>query len=145
MKAIVIHEYGGPEVLKFEEAPDPVIGAGEVLVGVTAASINQLDLGRRSGATRGFFPVQFPGILGAADLSNRHKEAEGIHDDQVETHDDEAAMANLPPHDAAANAVAGPTATQRISKAKAGRDAASVLASPQNTADYPGVKAVPVR
>src|SRR4051794_7509534 len=68
MKAIVIHEYGGPEVLKFEEAPDPVIGAGEVLVRVTATSINPLDLVRRSGAAKGFFPVQFPGIIGA-DLS----------------------------------------------------------------------------
>lgn len=68
MKAIVIHEYGGPEVLKFEETPDPVIGAGEVLVAVAATSINPLDLARRSGAARGFFPVQFPGILGV-DLS----------------------------------------------------------------------------
>src|SRR5689334_21978543 len=68
MIAIVIHEYGGPEVLKFEDAPDPVAGAGEVLVRVAAASINPLDLARRSGAAKGFFPVQFPGILGA-DLS----------------------------------------------------------------------------
>ena len=30
MKAIVVHEYGGPEVLKFEEYPDPVPGPGEV-------------------------------------------------------------------------------------------------------------------
>jgi NADPH:quinone reductase-like Zn-dependent oxidoreductase len=65
MKAIVIHEYGGPEVLRFEEAPDPVIGAGEVLVRVTATSINPLDLVRRSGAAKGFFPIQFPGIIGA--------------------------------------------------------------------------------
>ena len=32
MKAIVVHEYGGPEVLKFEEYPDPVPTHGEVLV-----------------------------------------------------------------------------------------------------------------
>jgi len=64
MKAVVIHGYGGPEVLKFEEAPDPVIGADEVLVRVTATSINPLDLARRSGAAQGFFPVQFPGIVG---------------------------------------------------------------------------------
>jgi len=32
MKAVVVHQYGGPEVLKFEEYPDPVAGPGEVLV-----------------------------------------------------------------------------------------------------------------
>ncbi|MDZ4800933.1 MAG: NADP-dependent oxidoreductase [Bryobacteraceae bacterium] len=68
MKAIMLHEYGGPEVLKLEEAPDPVVGAGQVLVAVAAASINPLDVSRRSGIAKGFFPVQFPGILGA-DLS----------------------------------------------------------------------------
>jgi len=34
MKAIVVHQYGGPEVLKFEDYPDPVPGQGEVLVRV---------------------------------------------------------------------------------------------------------------
>ena len=38
MKAIVVHQYGGPEVLKWEEYPDPVPGQGEVLVKVAAAS-----------------------------------------------------------------------------------------------------------
>jgi NADPH2:quinone reductase len=38
MKAIVVHQYGGPEVLKFEECPDPVAGSGEVLVRVAAAA-----------------------------------------------------------------------------------------------------------
>lgn len=65
MKAVVLHEYGGPEVLKLEEAPDPVVGPGQVLLRVAAASINPLDLARRSGMAKGFFPVQFPGILGA--------------------------------------------------------------------------------
>ena len=32
MKAIVVHQYGGPEVLKFEDYPDPVPGPGEVLI-----------------------------------------------------------------------------------------------------------------
>jgi hypothetical protein len=34
MKAVVVHQYGGPQVLKFEEFPDPVAGPGEVLVRV---------------------------------------------------------------------------------------------------------------
>jgi len=42
MKAVVVHKYGGPEVLKFEDYPDPVPGAGEVLVRVAAASVNPL-------------------------------------------------------------------------------------------------------
>ena len=36
MKAVVVHQYGGPEVLKFEDYPDPVPGPGEVLVRVAA-------------------------------------------------------------------------------------------------------------
>jgi NADPH:quinone reductase len=37
MKAIVIHGYGGPEVLKYEDYPDPIPGADDVLVKVAAA------------------------------------------------------------------------------------------------------------
>jgi D-arabinose 1-dehydrogenase-like Zn-dependent alcohol dehydrogenase len=39
MKAVVVHEYGGPEVLKFEEYPDPVSGPGEVLVRVADGNL----------------------------------------------------------------------------------------------------------
>jgi NADPH:quinone reductase-like Zn-dependent oxidoreductase len=65
MKAIVMRQYGGPEVLKFEDAPDPVAGPGQVLLRVAATSVNPLDIARRSGTAQGFFPVQFPGIIGA--------------------------------------------------------------------------------
>ena len=61
MKAIRIHEDGGPEVLRYEDAPDPEPGAGEVLVRMRAASINHLDVWVRKGlpsATK-------PHILGA--------------------------------------------------------------------------------
>jgi NADPH:quinone reductase-like Zn-dependent oxidoreductase len=64
MKAIVVHEYGGPEVLKFEEYPDPVPGQGEVLVRVAAASVNPIDYKRRAGLTKDFYPLQFPGLIG---------------------------------------------------------------------------------
>jgi NADPH:quinone reductase-like Zn-dependent oxidoreductase len=64
MKAVVMNEYGGPEVLRFGDYPDPSPGAGEVLVKVAAASINPIDLLQRSGATKSFFPVEFPGIIG---------------------------------------------------------------------------------
>ena len=64
MKAVVVHQYGGPEVLKFEEYPAPVPGSGEVLVRVAAASVNPIDYKRRAGLTRGFYPLTFPGLIG---------------------------------------------------------------------------------
>ena len=64
MKAIVVHEYGGPEVLKYEDYPDPVPGAGEVLVRVAAASVNPIDYKRRAGLTKDFYPMTFPGLIG---------------------------------------------------------------------------------
>jgi NADPH:quinone reductase-like Zn-dependent oxidoreductase len=64
MKAIVIHQYGGPEVLKFEDCPDPAAGAGEVVVRVAAASINPIDIIERSGGMKDFRPMKFPNVLG---------------------------------------------------------------------------------
>jgi NADPH:quinone reductase-like Zn-dependent oxidoreductase len=64
MKAIVVHEYGGPEVLKFEDYPDPAAGPGEVLVKVAAASVNPIDFKRRAGQTKDFYPLTFPGLIG---------------------------------------------------------------------------------
>jgi NADPH:quinone reductase-like Zn-dependent oxidoreductase len=64
MKAIVVHQYGGPEVLKFEEYPDPVPGPGEVLVRVAAASVNPIDCMRRVGLTKDSYPIKFPGLIG---------------------------------------------------------------------------------
>lgn len=64
MKAIVLHEYGGPEKLKLETWDDPSPAADEVLIRVAATSINPVDIKMRSGEARNRFPVQFPGILG---------------------------------------------------------------------------------
>ena len=61
MKAIRIHEDGGPEVLRYEDAPDPEPGPGEVLVELRAASLNHLDLWIRKGLPS----VPKPRILGA--------------------------------------------------------------------------------
>ena len=61
MKAVRIHEDGGPEVLRYEDADDPVPAAGEVLVALRAASLNHLDLWLR----RGLPSVPKPRILGA--------------------------------------------------------------------------------
>jgi NADPH:quinone reductase-like Zn-dependent oxidoreductase len=64
MKAVVVHQYGGPEVLKFEDYPDPAPGPGEVLVRVAATSVNPIDYKRRAGLTKDFYPIQFPGLIG---------------------------------------------------------------------------------
>src|SRR5580693_5637444 len=64
MKAVVIRAYGGPEVLKLEELPDPVPGSGEVLIRVVAAGVNPFDRKVRSGAFKAFIPLTFPAILG---------------------------------------------------------------------------------
>ena len=64
MKAVVVHQYGGPEVLKFEEYPDPVLGPGEVLVRVAATSVNPIDYTRRAGQTKNFYLIKFPGLMG---------------------------------------------------------------------------------
>jgi len=244
MKAIVVHQYGVPEVLKFEEYPDPVAGPGEVLVRVAAASVNPIDLKRRAGLTRDFYPIHFPGLIGvdmagtvmkvgpeveaftagnrvfamadntyaelcvvkadvladipeglnlieaaalplvtttgnqllsatgikagqtvlvagaqggvgrsavftakqlgasviAGVMKKQMDEAKTIGADQVVATDDEAAIANLPPLDAVADAVGGRTAEKLIAHVKAGGAFASVLASPQNASKYPAVK-----
>jgi NADPH:quinone reductase-like Zn-dependent oxidoreductase len=64
MKAIVVHQYGGPDVLEYEEYPDPVAGPGEVLVQVAAASVNPIDCKRRAGLTKDFYPMTFPSLIG---------------------------------------------------------------------------------
>jgi hypothetical protein len=61
VKAIRIHEEGGPEVLRYEEVPDPVPGPDEALVELRAASMNHLDVWLR----RGLPSVAKPRILGA--------------------------------------------------------------------------------
>jgi len=64
MKAVRMHEYGGPEVLKYEDAPRPEPAAGEVLVRVHAAAVNPVDWKVRAGYTKGFLDYTLPLILG---------------------------------------------------------------------------------
>src|SRR2546423_4587806 len=64
MKAIRIHNYGGPEVLKDEDAPRPEPQAGEVLVRVHAAGVNPIDWKIREGHMKDFWLHKFPLILG---------------------------------------------------------------------------------
>ncbi len=248
MKAIVVHEYGGPDVLKFEDYPDPVAGAGEVLVRVAAASVNPIDYKRRAGFTKDFYPIHFPGLIGvdmagtvvkvgpevedfivgdrvfamadntyaelcvvkadvladvpegldliqaaalplvtttgnqllsateikagqtvlvagavgnvgrsavftakergaiviAGVLNRQMDQAKTVGADRVVATDDDAAIANLPPLDAVADAVGGRTAEKLIAKVKPGGVFATVLGAPQNAAKYPMVKVAAV-
>jgi len=61
MKAVRIHEFGGPEVLKYEDIPDPVLHKDHVLVRVRACALNHLDLWVRKGLPG----VKLPHILGS--------------------------------------------------------------------------------
>jgi NADPH:quinone reductase-like Zn-dependent oxidoreductase len=248
MKAIVVHEYGGPEVLKYEDYPDPVAGPGEVLVRVAAASVNPIDYKRRAGLTQDFYPLKFPGLIGvdvsgtvanvgpgvqdfavgdqvfamadntyaelcvvkaevlarvpkgldlidaaalplvattgtqlltatgikagqtvlvtgaagnvgrsavftakkrgatviAGVLTRQMDAAKTIGADQLIATDNDTAIANLSPLDAVANAVGGKTGEELIAKVKEGGVFASVVGAPQNAANYPSVKVVPV-
>jgi NADPH:quinone reductase-like Zn-dependent oxidoreductase len=62
MKAVRFHQHGGPEVLKYEDAPDPKIQANEVLVKVKACALNHLDVWLRMG-TR--WKLSMPHIVGS--------------------------------------------------------------------------------
>jgi NADPH:quinone reductase-like Zn-dependent oxidoreductase len=73
MKAVVLHEYGAPNKLIYEDFPDPVAGEGQVLVRVAASSVNPIDLKLRSGAMKAFWPLELPTILGR-DISGTVRE-----------------------------------------------------------------------
>ena len=65
MRAVVLHEYGGPEKLKFEDNfPEPQMSGDTVLIATAAASVNPIDWKVRSGARKKDFPLSFPAILG---------------------------------------------------------------------------------
>lgn len=64
MKAILMEGYGGAEVLRFGEAPDPAAGAGEIVVDIHAASVNPADWKVRDGLRRDAVALSLPHILG---------------------------------------------------------------------------------
>jgi NADPH:quinone reductase-like Zn-dependent oxidoreductase len=73
MKAVVLHEYGGPNKLIYEDVPDPVAGEGQLLVRVAASSVNPIDFKMRRGEAKDRFPLEMPEILGR-DISGTVRE-----------------------------------------------------------------------
>jgi len=77
MKAIVMHEFGGPEVLRYEEVPTPEAGPGEVLVKIGAVSVNRtLDLIVRAGEY--FVRPELPHVLGVDPSGTVAQLGEGV-------------------------------------------------------------------
>jgi len=62
VKAVRFHQFGGPEVLRLEDIPDPVPMAGEILLRVRACGLNHLDVDCRAGVSR--LPLTLPHTLG---------------------------------------------------------------------------------
>ena len=69
MKAIRVHEFGGPEVLHLEEIPKPSLAAGQVLVRISAAGVNPYDTYTRNGV----YAIK-PSILGRGGGDTRDTE-----------------------------------------------------------------------
>jgi len=63
MKAVRFHQHGGPEVLRYEDVPDPILEHGDVLVRVRACALNHLDLWARRGLPNVRIPM--PHITGS--------------------------------------------------------------------------------
>lgn len=64
MKAIRFHEYGTPDVLRYEEVDRPAPGPGQVLLEVAGTSLNPADLGLRGGRMQQVFPISLPQVPG---------------------------------------------------------------------------------
>src|SRR3954447_10099139 len=64
MKAVRFHEYGEPDVLRYEDVEDPVPGAGQVRVRVAATTFNGVDGNIRAGFMQGPMPLTLPHIPG---------------------------------------------------------------------------------
>jgi NADPH:quinone reductase-like Zn-dependent oxidoreductase len=73
VKAIVLHETGGPEKLRYEDAPDPEPRDGEVLVRLEATGVNHIDLTWRAGG-----PPSLPAILGVDAAGRRADTGERV-------------------------------------------------------------------
>src|SRR5579863_43192 len=80
MKAVLFSEHGGPEVLRYTDVPEPVIGAHDVLVRVRACALNHLDLWVRRGLPGIPIPLpQIPGSDIAGEVAKIGSEVHTVH------------------------------------------------------------------
>jgi len=89
MKAIRVNEHGGPEVLTYEDVPDPEPGPGEVRVRLAASGVNFIDVYQRTG----HYPKETPFPLGLEGAGEIDAVGEGIEDLSVGDH---VAFASVP-------------------------------------------------
>jgi 2-desacetyl-2-hydroxyethyl bacteriochlorophyllide A dehydrogenase len=76
VRAVVFHEFGGLDVLRLEDLPDPRPGPGEVAIDITASALNHLDVDIREGVSR--FPVELPFVLGVEVVGRIAELGEGV-------------------------------------------------------------------
>ncbi|MEJ8566260.1 zinc-binding dehydrogenase [Elongatibacter sediminis] len=81
MRAVRMHEHGGPEVLRVEEVPEPVPGAEDLLVRMRATTVNHRDVWIRKGHPHPAYRVDLPAILGidiSGEIVDKGSEVEGF-------------------------------------------------------------------
>jgi NADPH:quinone reductase-like Zn-dependent oxidoreductase len=81
VRAVVFHEFGGPDVLRLEDLETPSPGPGEVLIDVLACALNHLDVDVREGVSR--FPVELPFVPGVEVVGRIAAVGDGVEDWQV--------------------------------------------------------------
>ena len=81
MNAVVLHQYGGPEILRYEEVPKPTLGEGDVLIRVEAAGVNPGEAKIRQGNFVEYHTL--PLILGYDIAGTIAEVARGVEDAQV--------------------------------------------------------------
>lgn len=83
MRAVRFHQYGGPEVLTVEDAPEPHAGPGELRVRVRATSVNPVDWKIRAGYMAEMVPTAFPAVPGSDAAGVVDEVGEGVEGVQV--------------------------------------------------------------
>jgi NADPH:quinone reductase-like Zn-dependent oxidoreductase len=81
VRAVVFHEFGGPDVLRLEDLETPSPGPGEVLIDVLACALNHLDVDVREGVSR--FPVELPFVPGVEVVGRIAAVGDGVEDWRV--------------------------------------------------------------
>src|SRR5579872_5107770 len=77
MRAVRVHEYGGPENVHIDDVPVPAPGSGEALVKVAAAGVNFIDTYHRTGLYKSALPLTL-GMEGAGTVESVGPDVEGV-------------------------------------------------------------------